>query len=109
MSSPLLAEHVSSLIEMLREPLDLGNVHIECHAVKARFLGGDIICGDLVTVSDIVEHVRERLASQAAPDVLVVPSTMFDYGLDLRGHSFYEIERRTGIPTLLAAHPRIME
>jgi len=57
---------------------------------RNRFFGGTIACAGLLTVSDMLEALRERDDPDA--DLVVVPSAAFDRrGTDLTGRSYMDI------------------
>lgn|GEM_PF-161165 len=55
-------------------------------AVENRFFGASICCAGLLTVSDIKEHLHERLENSHLPGTVIVPPAPFDHrGYDLVG------------------------
>jgi len=64
-----------------------------------RFMGGNILIGDLMTVQDYVFSINEFIKKKGEkPDLIIIPSSSFSsWGVDLTGTCNYEIERRLGI------------
>ena len=62
------------------------------------FFGGTIKCAGLLTVQDIIDSTKEYIKEKGKPNLIVLPSIMFDYrGRDLVGRSIDEIEAELGI------------
>ena len=103
LSSQLLAAPYGRLWERAAPGLSAGDPEVEFLPVANLFWGGNIVVGDLLTAGDFARAARARLDSGARPpDVLLVPFSPFHpvWWKDLRGGSFFEIERRTGLTTL---------
>jgi len=73
------------------------------------FLGGDIILGDLLVVDDFIHCISSWVErTSMRPDLVIIPSTPFtQWGRDLTGKTYLEIERKTGISTELLYCDRI--
>jgi hypothetical protein len=69
------------------------------------FFGGNIFMGDLLVVQDFVRCINAYVASKGKkPDLVVLPSSPFNlgqWGRDLTGRVYLDIERQTGIPVEL--------
>jgi len=73
---------------------------------RNEYLGGNIMLGDLLQVSDYITCLREHQLER--PDLVVIPSSFArGWGRDLCGVSYLEIERATGIPVELLPCERI--
>lgn len=95
------------LQEALRESDFFEGLHAEVHFVipESRFLGGNIMMGDLLTNQDIIDCISEFSAAHGRPDLVCLPASMFTpvFGWlrDLNGRYYKEIERATGVPVRL--------
>jgi wyosine [tRNA(Phe)-imidazoG37] synthetase (radical SAM superfamily) len=73
------------------------------------FWGGNIRIGDLHVVQDYIERIRFLEARGYRPDLVLIPrSFVGDWGFDVTGQSWAEIERRTGVPVDLLTNVRVM-
>jgi MoaA/NifB/PqqE/SkfB family radical SAM enzyme len=101
LSSELMANEVKTLIIRRGSPILRNRVRIE--VPQNRYFGGNVIIGDLLTVHDYIQHLKERRQAGAQePDLVMVPSSPFsEWGIDLVGRSYQEICRETGYPTVL--------
>jgi len=70
-----------------------------------RFFGGNIFMGDLLVVGDFIRCIEKHGAKEGGnPDLVVIPSSPFNlsqWGRDLTGRCYLDIERETGIPVAL--------
>jgi hypothetical protein len=70
-----------------------------------RFFGGNVFMGDLLVVQDFIDHISEYRGREGeSPDLVLVPSSPFglgQWGRDLTGRVYLEIERETGVPVEL--------
>jgi len=66
------------------------------------FFGGNIFMGDLLVVEDFIYGIRQYLNKKSSrPDLVIIPSSPFNlsqWGKDLTGRVYLDIERETGIP-----------
>jgi len=74
------------------------------------YFGGNILMGDLLVVEDFIRHIKKHISTNRAnPDVVIIPSSPFslgDWGRDLTGRVYLDIERCVGIPVeLLECEP----
>ena len=68
---------------------------IDLLVAENRFFGGSIIAAGLLTVSDIMDRLRE---SSQSYDLLLLPGIIFDnFGNDLSGRNYREIEEEAGV------------
>lgn len=70
------------------------------HVAKNRFLGGNIGCAGLLTVSDLEAACREfkKDRPEAKISQVVIPEIAFDpWGRDLTGTGFWELEEAAGV------------
>jgi len=91
-------------IENLKRVALPKEMEIQVIVPSNRFFGGNIFMGDLLVVDDFIEAIKEYLQREAAPDLIVLPSTPFslgDWRRDLTGRVYKEIERAVGIPVVL--------
>jgi len=76
---------------------------------RHNFWGGNIMIGDLHVVQDYIDHLNLLKGLGYCPDLAIIPSSFAcEWGFDLLGRSYTEIERRTGIPVELLEVRRIM-
>jgi pyruvate-formate lyase-activating enzyme len=91
--------------------LNLRPPGVKLHTVipENGFFGGSIIMGDLLVVDDYVAAAKKWFKSHGEPDLVLIPETAFtDWGRDLVGRHYYEIQQRLGVPvTLLTCAPII--
>lgn len=84
------------------------HVELAIRVPENRFFGGNIIMGDLLCVDDFCHAILDYVRENGAPDVVVIPSSPFsEWGRDLTGTPFTEIERRCGIPVELLNVQRV--
>lgn len=97
--------------EQLRRFCDLEEIDFRIEVPEHQFWGGNIIVGGLYAVNDFVRHV-ERLVSeeQFVPDLIIIPSSPFsEWGRDLTGILYTEIERRVKIPVEILKTQQTLE
>ncbi|MBI2917789.1 MAG: radical SAM protein [Chloroflexi bacterium] len=97
---------VKPLVEQaLPEAPGLGGIEIELGVPPNRYLGGNIMLGDLLVVQDFIDYLKEYLAGDGPrPDLVVIPSSPFglgSWGRDLTGRVWLDIEREVGLPVAL--------
>ena len=70
-----------------------------------RFFGGNIFMGDLLVVEDFIRCIQTWVEKEGGrPDLVVIPSSPFhlsQWGRDLTGRCYLDIERETGVPVAL--------
>lgn len=91
-------------MESLKQMVLPKEVQIQVVVPPNHFFGGNIFMGDLLVVDDFITAIREYLARETAPDLIVLPATPFalgDWRRDLTGRVYKEIERAVGIPVVL--------
>jgi membrane-associated protease RseP (regulator of RpoE activity) len=101
LSSPLVKP---VFLQLLRESSIFGGIQIQVEVPENRYFGGNICMGDLLVVQDFVEAIKDYLAKNPSPDLIVIPSSPFSLGQwrrDLEGRVFAEIERSVGLPVAL--------
>jgi len=86
--------------EQLHRFCDLDGIEFRTEVPEHKFWGGNVFIGALYTVSDYVQHINRSVSeNQFAPDLIIIPSSPFsEWGRDLAGEVYAEIERRVGIP-----------
>jgi len=90
--------------QLLRESSLFGNIQIQVEIPQNRFFGGNIFMGDLLVVQDFIEGIRDYVEKNPSPDLIVIPSSPFslgNWGRDLEGRVYSDIERAVGIPVAL--------
>ena len=104
--SPFFRELVGELLGDL--PLPEGT-RLEIVVPRNEFFGGNVSIGDLWVLEDIARAVQPHLLSADRPDLLVMPSSFLSqWGRDLLGTSYRELEARLGIEVALVKCQRIM-
>ncbi|MCD6568186.1 MAG: radical SAM protein [Dehalococcoidia bacterium] len=81
-----------------------GGFKLTVEVPRNNYFGGNIFMGDLLVVQDFIDHIKDYLKRQLAPDLVVIPSSPFSrgrWGRDLTGRVYLDIERETGIPVKL--------
>jgi uncharacterized Fe-S cluster-containing radical SAM superfamily protein len=103
LTSEIMGPIIATLLETLPEFARLlAALHLAMVVPRHDYWGGNIIMGDLYMVSDYLQAAREYIAQEGAPDLILLPSSFAsDFGRDLLGVSYLEIERRLGIPVEL--------
>ena len=109
-------KHVLFLSSMLVKPtleqclndthlLSNPNWRVDIEIPRNRFFGGNVFMGDLLVAEDFIQHIREYVDNQGVtPELVIIPSTPFSlgqWGRDLTGRSYLDIERNVGIPVKL--------
>lgn len=91
-----------TLEKRVRETSFPSEIKFHLRVPPNRYLGGNIFMGDLLTVGDFIEAVKDFLKEgPLIPDLIVIPSSPFHlsgWGRDLTGRVYKDIERVTGIP-----------
>jgi DNA repair photolyase len=101
LSSPLVKP---VFLQLVRESSLFGGIQIQVEVPENRFFGGNICMGDLLVVRDFIHTIKEYLRKNPPPDLIVIPSSPFSlgqWGRDLEGRGFTEIERSVGVPVAL--------
>lgn len=73
-----------------------------------RFLGGNIVMGDMLVVDDIVACLEEHVAKHGKPDLVILPSGPFNHGgwrRDMKGQSYKLVEAITQLKVSLIESP----
>lgn len=107
-TSPLMHDAVRRTIDLVaaryaRPPT------IDLVVPEARYFGGDIILGDLLTFDDCALAIEDYSRTHGLPAQVLIPSTMTEAGQDLVGATLDDLRRRLGCDVRLAAHPRILD
>jgi hypothetical protein len=92
------------LQQLLRESSLFGGIQIQVEVPENRYFGGNIFMGDLLVVQDFIEAIREFLKRNSSPELVVIPSSPFSlgqWGRDLEGRVYKDIERSVGLPVAL--------
>jgi membrane-associated protease RseP (regulator of RpoE activity) len=90
--------------QLLRESSLFANIQIQVEIPQNRFFGGNIFMGDLLVVRDFIEAIRDYVEKNPSPDLIVIPSSPFSlgqWGRDLEGRVYSDIERAVGLPVAL--------
>jgi hypothetical protein len=78
-----------------------GELQIAIEVPKNSFFGGNIFMGDLLVVQDFIDCVKDYVIRKGhRPDLVVIPSSPFNlsqWGRDLTGRVYLDIERETGV------------
>jgi len=94
-----------TLEQCLGESRLFGGVRIDVGVPRNDFFGGNVFMGDLLVVQDFIDFIGEYLEkSKGRPDLIVIPSSPFNlgqWGRDLTGRVYLDIEREVGIPVEL--------
>jgi len=91
-------------LQLLQESALFGGIQVQVEAPENRYFGGNIMMGDLLVVQDFIEAIREYLQKNAPPDLIVIPSSPFSlgqWGRDLEGRAYLDVERAVGLPVAL--------
>jgi len=102
-ASKLIAPYFKKILQVFKRQGHFKNVKIYVETPKNIFWGGNICIGDLLTVSDYVNCIEEfLLKKKVKPDLLLIPSSGFsNWGRDIIGRNFLEIEQQFNIPVEL--------
>jgi NifB/MoaA-like Fe-S oxidoreductase len=95
--------------QILAETGGIEGAEVEWAVPENRYLGPNIFMGDLLTVQDFVDFIREHQAAGGLrPDLVLIPSSAFStWRRDITGRTFFEIGRLTGLPVDLMQVTRI--
>ena len=84
-------------------------VELRLTQAEHRFWGGNIMIGDLHVVQDYIDHLTGLGEIGYAPDLTVIPrSFVGEWGFDVMGRSYRDIERITGCSVELIHNRRAM-
>jgi hypothetical protein len=111
LTSAIMGPIVDTVIRSVPEFSDFfAQVELYLRVPEHRFWGGNILLGDLYTVSDYLNGARDFMEeSGVTPDLIALPSSFAtEFGYDLLGVSYTELERALDIPVELIPCPRIM-
>jgi hypothetical protein len=81
-----------------------GDLRINIEVPRNSYFGGNVFMGDLLVVQDFIDHIKNYLNRQPQPDLIIIPSSPFslgNWGRDLTGRVYLDIEREVGIPVRL--------
>jgi hypothetical protein len=90
--------------QLLAESHLFGELRIDVQVPRNNFFGGNVFMGDLLVVQDFIDFIEEYLERKEKPDLIVIPSSPFNlsqWGRDLTGRVYLDIERAVGIPVEL--------
>lgn len=106
-SSPLLADTCHHLLEVYKE--EFQDVEIVVRVPEFHFFGGNYMVGDLYTVHDYIEAAKKFLREEKVlPDLILLPSTFtVEWGRDITGQCYKDVERELKIPVDLVPTRRI--
>jgi len=79
-------------------------LRINIEVPRNNYFGGNVFMGDLLVVQDFIDHIKNYLKRQPEPDLIVIPSSPFtlgNWGRDLTGRVYLDIEREVRIPVRL--------
>jgi hypothetical protein len=110
-TTPLVKDLYAQALYIVGESPECRFRDVEVRATVARqnFWGGNIMVGDLHVVQDFIDHLQLLNECGYRPDLAIIPSSFTNsWGLDLLGHSFMDIERRTGVKVELVRVRRVM-
>lgn len=92
------------LEQCLNEVMFFNQVKLDLIIPPNIFFGGNIFMGDLLVVEDFIYCLKEYIKEKEIPDLVVIPSSPFNisqWGRDLTGRVYLDIERETGVPVEL--------
>ncbi len=80
---------------------------VQVAVAKNGFLGGNIVIGSMLVVDDYINCLKEWLADNTAPELILIPETPFGargssgWRRDILGNNYKYIERAVGISVKL--------
>ncbi|KFD40967.1 hypothetical protein DK28_0213735 [Peptococcaceae bacterium SCADC1_2_3] len=85
-----------------------GEFNLTLEVPANKFFGGNIFMGDLLVVEDFIYGIKQYLNNKnnRKPDLVIIPSSPFNlsqWGRDLTGRVYLDIERETGVPVEILA------
>jgi molybdenum cofactor biosynthesis enzyme MoaA len=90
--------------------LDAQGAELRVTMAEHRFWGGNIMIGDLHVVQDYIDHLTDLADMGYRPDLALIPGSFVgEWGYDVMGRSFAEIERETGVRVALLNNPRVVK
>jgi hypothetical protein len=84
---PLLAKFLSELSILS----DGAKIEFDLQIPPNRFLGGNIVMGDMLVLDDFLEFIEGYVRDNGAPDLILLPSGPFNHGgwvRDMKGQPF---------------------
>lgn len=91
--------------QCLAESHLFGRLKIDIEVPPNDFFGGNIFMGDLLVVQDFIDCIKGYVKREGkTPDLVIIPSSPFSlgqWGRDLTGRVYLDIEREIGIPVEL--------
>jgi len=110
LSSAIIKPNVETIIASIPEYRDyFSQIKLDIRIPEHIFWGGNILIGDLYLTSDYLAAAREFIAETGRkPDLILLPSSFAsEFGYDLAGQSYTDMERALGIPVELIECSRI--
>jgi hypothetical protein len=105
MTSKLMINQVLDIFEQASCPLMTDEREIKLCIPENKYLGGNIIIGDMLATSDFILEIEKQKKLDKRVDLVLLPSSIFygskGWNRDLSGIYYKEIERVTGIKTCL--------
>jgi hypothetical protein len=104
LTSQIIKPMAEAIIQSIPEVRDFfSQLQLQMVIPSHNFWGGNIMLGDLYMVSDYLEAAEEHIAqAKSPPDLIILPSSFTtEFGCDLLGVSYTEIERVLNIPVEL--------
>jgi hypothetical protein len=87
----------------------MDSIELRVTVAEQRYWGGNIVIGDLHVVQDYIDHVLMLARGGYRPDLVLIPKSFVgEWGFDVLGESYFEIERRTGVSVELLTNVRVM-
>ncbi len=91
--------------QMIGESHFFGGIDLTIEVPENKFFGGNIFMGDLLVVDDFISCIAGYIRKTGTrPDLVVIPSSPFNlgqWGRDLTGRCYLDIEREVGVPVEL--------
>jgi len=87
----------------------MDSLELRVTVAEQRYWGGNIVIGDLNVVQDYIDHILILDRGGYRPDLVLIPrSFVGEWGFDVLGESYFEIERKTGVLVELLTNVRVM-
>jgi wyosine [tRNA(Phe)-imidazoG37] synthetase (radical SAM superfamily) len=110
-TTPLVKDLLAQAVMITKKLsiFEMDSVELNVTVAEHNFWQGNIIIGDIHVVQDYIDQIMMLKLNDYIPDLIIIPSSFVnEWGFDVLGNSYLEIERHTGIRVELLTTQRIM-
>jgi hypothetical protein len=104
LTSMIVRPFLAQLLEEFAFLSSSDRIEFDLQVVPNRFLGGNIVMGDMLVLDDFRDFLDDYLRKEPMTDLVLLPSGPFNLGgwlRDMKGQSFEVLRRRYAVPVFL--------